>query len=51
MLQMQNSGTEVQVLPLTNVVCLKIVTTLSNCTGKGKNWTILKNICKLKTKK
>lgn len=47
---MQNSGMAIQVLPSTNTVCLKIVTTLSNCTGEGKNLTILKNICKLKTK-
>lgn len=49
-LQMQNPGMAVQVLPSTNTDCLKIVTTLSNCKGKGKNLTNLKNICKLKNK-
>ena len=47
---MQNSLMVVQILPLTNTVCLKIVTMLSNCIGEGKKLTIQKNICALKTK-
>lgn len=41
---MQSSGMAVQVLPLTNTDCLKIVSMLSNCTGEGKILAILKNL-------
>lgn len=47
-LRMPNSGIVVQVLPLTNMDCLKIVSMLSNCTGEVKILPCLKNLCKLK---
>lgn len=47
-LQIPNSGTAVQVLPLTNLDFLKIVSMLSNCSGEMKILSILKNLYKLK---
>lgn len=52
-LQMQNSGIAVQVLPFTNTVCLKIMTRLSKEKRGGReemnHFEEHQNICKLET--